>query len=183
MNIRLIKRQIGDAVRNQIDLAGRDFEDLLQHARGVLAHDDKALGACGDLVHNNPLVEIRLAKDSMQSCDYRHAKMLQQLQDVISGFAAENSKLMLQADQIDVAGVQVFGGSSVGREVAFADLKSNPNAMPPSASTPPASGLRNPTSNGPKWRFFLLTSCWNYITIHFQSEQCRRQGAGGERTL
>jgi hypothetical protein len=77
-------------------------------------------------VHNNPLVEIRLAKDSMQSCDYRHAKMLQQLQDVISGFAAENSKLMLQADQIDVAGVQVFGGSSVGREVAFADLKSNP---------------------------------------------------------
>jgi hypothetical protein len=62
----------------------------------------------------------------MQSCDYRHLKILQQLHDVISGFAPEDSIFMLQAHQIDVARIQKAGGRSVGREIAFADLKSHP---------------------------------------------------------
>jgi len=35
IEVRLLKRQIGDAMRNQIDLLGRDAEDLLEDTRGV----------------------------------------------------------------------------------------------------------------------------------------------------
>jgi hypothetical protein len=45
---------------------------------------------------------------------------------VVSGFAPEDSIFMLQAHQIDVARIQKAGGRSVGREIAFADLKSHP---------------------------------------------------------
>jgi hypothetical protein len=62
----------------------------------------------------------------MQSCDYGHVKVLQQLDNVVPGFASENSVLMLQAHQIDVARIQIVGGRSVRREIAFADLKSHP---------------------------------------------------------
>ena len=82
-------------MRNQFDLLCRDIEDLLQDTRGVLAHHDKAFGACGNLVHYNPLVQIRFTKHRMQSCDDWHVKVLQQLHDVIPGFASEDSVFML----------------------------------------------------------------------------------------
>jgi hypothetical protein len=82
-------------MRNQFDLLGRDIEDFLQDTRGVLAHDDKALGACGNLAHYHPLVQIRFTKHRMQCCDYRHLKILQQIHDVASRLASENSKFML----------------------------------------------------------------------------------------
>jgi hypothetical protein len=62
----------------------------------------------------------------MQSCDYRHLKVLQQLRDVAPGFASEDSIFMLQAHQIDIAYIQKLGGSSVGRDVAFSDFESHP---------------------------------------------------------
>ena len=82
-------------MRNQFDLLGRDPKDLLQDTRGVLAHDDKAVGSCSNLVHHNPLVQIRFAKHRMQRCDYRHLKVLQQLDNVVSGFASEDAVFML----------------------------------------------------------------------------------------
>jgi hypothetical protein len=62
----------------------------------------------------------------MQSCDYRHFEVLQQLRDVVSGLASEDSKFMLQAHQIDVARIQELGGRPVGRDIVFADLESHP---------------------------------------------------------
>ena len=93
--VRLLKRQAGDAMRNQFDLLCRDIEDLLQDTRGVLAHDDEALRACGNALHYIPLVRIRFTKHRMQSCDYRHVKVLQQLHDVASRLASEDSVFML----------------------------------------------------------------------------------------
>ena len=92
---RLLKRQVGDAMRNQLDLLGRDPEDLLQDTRGVLAHDDEAVGSCSNLVHYNPLVQIWFAKHRMQRCDDRHFKVLQQLDNVVSRFASKNAVFML----------------------------------------------------------------------------------------
>jgi hypothetical protein len=62
----------------------------------------------------------------MQSCDYRHLQVLQQLRDVAPGDASEDSKFMLQADQFDLAGIQKVGCRSIGRDIVFADLESHP---------------------------------------------------------
>jgi hypothetical protein len=59
----------------------------------------------------------------MEGCHHRHLKVLQQLHDVVSGIASEDSVFMLQAHQICVVCIQIVGGRSVGREIAFADLK------------------------------------------------------------
>jgi hypothetical protein len=45
---------------------------------------------------------------------------------VAPGFASEDSIFMLQAHQIDIARIQKVGGRSVGRDIALADLESNP---------------------------------------------------------
>jgi hypothetical protein len=95
IEVRLLKRKIGDAMRNQIDPLGRNLEDLLEDTRGVLAHNDKALRACGDPVHYNPLVKIRFTEHGMQSCNCRHLKVLKQLYDMTSGFTSKDSKFML----------------------------------------------------------------------------------------
>ncbi len=121
-----LKRQVRNAMRDQIDLLGRNVENLPQNPRGVLAHHDKALGECGNVDHHNTLVRIRFTKHSVQSCQYRHFKELQQLNDVASGFASVDSIFMLQAHQIDIARVQMVCGRSVGRYIAFADLESHP---------------------------------------------------------
>ena len=67
IQVRLLKRQLGNAMRNQVYFLGRNPEHLLQNMRGILAHHNKALGACGNPVHHNPLIQIRLTKHRMQS--------------------------------------------------------------------------------------------------------------------
>jgi hypothetical protein len=110
VDILLLKGQVGDAMRNHADLLCRAPEYLLQNLRGVLAQDDLALGACGNLVHYNPLVKIRRTKHRMEGCYHRHFKSLQKLHDMVSGLSSENSEFMLQAYEFDVALIQELGG-------------------------------------------------------------------------
>jgi len=113
-------------MRNQIDLLGRNPEDILQDARRVSTHDDKTFRTRGNPVHHCPLVKIRFTENCMQRCDDRHLEKLQQLHDVAPGFAAENSKFMLQANHISISCIQEVCGCPVAGQIAFADLKSDP---------------------------------------------------------
>ena len=64
--------QIGDAMRNQIDLVARNVEHFLQDLCGVPAHDDHAVRKGRNLFHHRALVGIWIAKYRVQrGCD-RH---------------------------------------------------------------------------------------------------------------
>ena len=56
------------------------------------------------------LVRIGLAQHCMQRCHHRHLQAAQQVQNMASGRAAEDSVLVLQAHHVDVVEVQEFSG-------------------------------------------------------------------------
>jgi hypothetical protein len=96
VNLRLHKGQVGDAMRNQIDLFAWHSKYIPQNARRVLAHHNKAIGARGDLLHDNSLIEVRLTENGMERCYHRHGEALQQLQDMAAGLSPKDPVLMLQ---------------------------------------------------------------------------------------
>ena len=55
----------------------------------------KTIGARGDFLHHDKLVEIRLAKNRVQSCHHWHSEVPQQTQDVAAGFPSKQSMLVL----------------------------------------------------------------------------------------
>jgi hypothetical protein len=65
----------------------------------------------------------------MQSCNHRRFELLQQSQDVTAGLPSKNPILVLQAHQIDVAGVNKVCGGSIGRRVALGYLESHPRRV------------------------------------------------------
>ena len=60
---------------------------VLKKSARVLAHHDKPLGSCGDLLEDISLIGIRLTKNRMQSCHNRHSEMLEQLQNMAAGLS------------------------------------------------------------------------------------------------
>ena len=56
------------------------------------------------------LVGIGLAQNGVQRGHHRHFQAAQQMQDMASGGAAEDSILVLQAHHIDIVEVQEFRG-------------------------------------------------------------------------
>jgi len=73
------ERNVGDPVRNQVDLVARDTEDLLQDLSGVLAHHNHAVRQTRDFFHHHALIGIWLAQDRVQRCHNGHVKAAQQL--------------------------------------------------------------------------------------------------------
>jgi hypothetical protein len=50
----------------------------------------------------------------MQSCHHWHPEVLQQPQDMATGFPAKNSILVLQTHEIDIAGIEKVSGCLIG---------------------------------------------------------------------
>jgi hypothetical protein len=112
-------------VRNDVDAAGCDAVDRVQHVPAVLAHDDQPLRQGGDFVDDQPLRGVGRTQNRVQRRDDRHPERSQQEQQVIAGLAAEDAELMLQADQVHLIDVQVVRASQVGDGVRFGDLETH----------------------------------------------------------
>jgi hypothetical protein len=102
-------------MRDQVNLGGRDTKYILEYARRVLAHHNQTIRPCGDLPHYVSLIRIRLMKNGMERCDYRHGQVPQQLQNMAASFSPKDPVLVLQTHQIDMARIEKLGGCPVGR--------------------------------------------------------------------
>ena len=71
-------------------------------------------------------MDVRLAKNGMQSRDHGHGQVLQQLKNMAAGIPPENSILVLQTHQVHMTRIQKIGGCSIGGDVALFDLASHP---------------------------------------------------------
>ena len=109
-----------------IDLAVWNRVDVAQERSPVGAHDDEALGELSQLLHRGALVRVGLGEDRVKSRHDRHAKLAKQREDVAAGLAAEDSVLVLQAQDVDGIDVQEVRRTTVRREVALADLEADP---------------------------------------------------------
>ena len=113
------KRQVGDAVWNDVNLVRRHLEDLLEKVGGVLAHYDETIGKLGEFHHDPMLVRIRVTQHGVKSGHYRHAETLQQLQNVTTGFSAEDTVLVLHAHKVDIGEVEELGSAMIGGKLLF----------------------------------------------------------------
>ncbi len=123
------ERQIGDAMRNQIDLFDWNVEHFLQDLCGGLAHDDQAVRKRRDFLHHRALVGSWIAKHGVQRRDERYAQVPQQLQDMPAGNAAKDSIFVLEADQIDVAEIEKVRGLPVGSLTVLGQLEPHPDRI------------------------------------------------------
>ena len=99
---------------NQINLVARNSKYIPQESRRVLAHDNKTIRARGDFLHHDKLVDIGLTKNCVQSCHQGHFQVLQQAQDMAAGLSSENPVLVLQTNDVNIAGIQKVSGCFVG---------------------------------------------------------------------
>ena len=71
------------------------------------------------------MVGIGLAQNGVQRGDDGDAQVAQQGEDEAARRAAVNSVLVLEADDVRVAEVEVIGGAAVGIEIALAKFKAH----------------------------------------------------------
>jgi hypothetical protein len=61
----------------------------------------------------------------MKRDDNRHSQFAQECQDVTTGGTAENTELVLQANDVHVADVEEVRGTHIGRQVLLLNLEAN----------------------------------------------------------
>ena len=104
---------------NHVNLAARHREDFLQELGRKLAHHTQAVRKLGNLLHDAELVGVGLAQNGVQRGHHRHLQAAQQMQDMASGRAAENSILMLQTDHVDAVEVEEFCGLLIRGQIVL----------------------------------------------------------------
>ena len=74
-----------------------------------------------DLFHHHQLVRVRLAQNRVQCGHHWHLQAAQQMQNMASGWAAEDSVLVLQTHHVDVVEVQEVSRFLVGLQVILGE--------------------------------------------------------------
>ena len=105
VKIRIDERNIGNAVRDEIDFGRRRLINLPQHPLPVLRHRDEPGRARDQFLHDAPLFGGRVVQDGVERGHNRHPQFAQQHQHVAAGRSAENAELVLHANDIDIADV------------------------------------------------------------------------------
>ena len=123
--IRIDKRDIGNAMGNEINLCGRGLIDLLQHLSPALRHHYEPGRARDQFLHHTPLLRIGLAQHRVQRRHDRHSQFPQQPQDMAARGSAENSKLMLQTHDVRVSDVEKIRRPLIGGQILLLNLKPN----------------------------------------------------------
>ena len=121
--VRLDKRNIGNAVGDDLDLVIRHAIDAAQQFASLVGHHDDLRRRLDDALHHRALGRGRLGQHRVQRRHDRHGEPRQQLEDVGAGFAAENSEFVLQADGVEPAGVQEIRGARVLFDIVVLDLQ------------------------------------------------------------
>ena len=116
-------------MRNHVDLAAGNLEDFLQELGRELAHDDKSIREFRDLFHHHQLIRVWLAQNRMQGGHQRHLQAAQQMQNMASGWTAEDSILVLQAHHVDIVEVQKFGGFLIRSQIVLSKRPSHPRGI------------------------------------------------------
>lgn len=115
---------VGNAVRDDIDLVRRNSIHRLQELAALFGHDDDP-GRCADNpVQHAPLWWRRLGQDRVQRGDDRHGQPREQRHDVAAGLTAEDAEFMLQRD-VELAGIEGIGRPDVDFDPVVGDLEAN----------------------------------------------------------
>src|ERR1017187_124748 len=122
---RVDEPDVGDAVRDQVDLGCRGVVNILQHSSSALNHDNQPRGERKQLLHHAPLVGPGIAQKGMQRRNNRHSKFAEKRKDVTAGGPAVNAEFVLQTDHVYVADVEEVSGAQVGRQVLLLNFEAN----------------------------------------------------------
>ena len=112
-------------MRHHIDLIAGDLEDLLQKLGRELAHNNEPVGKLRDLFQHQHLVRIWLAQNRVQRCDHGHFQTAQQMQDMTTGWTAEDAILVLQRYHVNVVEVQEFSGFLIRLHIILSERPSH----------------------------------------------------------
>ena len=119
----LDKRKVGNAVGDDLDLVVRHAIDAAQQLAALVGHHDDLRRRIDDALHHRALGGGRLGQHRVQRRDDRHAEARKQLENVSAGFAAENAEFVLQANDVEPAGVQEGRGAHIVFDRVILDLQ------------------------------------------------------------
>ena len=117
--------EVGNSVRDDLDLFRRHPVDGAQQLPAFLRHDDDPRRHVDDPVQHATLHRCRLGQNGVKRRDDRHGQAREQRQDVAAGFAAENAEFMLQRDDVELPCIQEVGRTHVVLDLVVVDLKAN----------------------------------------------------------
>ena len=121
--IGLDKRDVGNAVGNDLDLVVRHLIDAAQQLAALFGHHHHLRGRLDDAFHHRALRRRRLGQHGVQRRHHRHGEARQQHEDVGTGLAAENSEFVLQTNDVEPAGVQEVGRAHIVFDIVVLDLQ------------------------------------------------------------
>ena len=111
------KRDVGNAMRNEVDLGGGRPVNILQHLASAFGHGHQPGRVRDQFLHHAPLGVVGLAQEGMERGDDGHFQFAHQRQQMAAGGPAVNPKLVLNADDVHVADVDEVRRALVGREI------------------------------------------------------------------
>jgi hypothetical protein len=106
VEVRINERDIRDSMGDYIDVFRVDAVDVLERSARVLAHHNQPVGKLRNFLQHQPLVGIWMFQNRVQRGDQRHPQFTQKSQYMAARPSAENSVLVLQANQIHFVDVQ-----------------------------------------------------------------------------
>src|SRR5438477_2917328 len=101
--LRFEKWEIGDSMRDELDLAIRHVINGTEYVATLLRHDDEFGRITIDLTHHLALKGSRICEDRMKRRNDRHFEARQELDNIAPGFAAKSSVFVLKGDYVEVS--------------------------------------------------------------------------------
>ena len=112
-------------MRDDLDLVVRHLIDAAQQLAALLGHHDDLRRRLDDALHHRALRRRRIGQHGVERRHDRHGQARQQHEDVGAGFAAENSEFVLQAHDVEPAGIQEVCRAHVVFDIVVLDLQSD----------------------------------------------------------
>ena len=123
--IRVSKRHVGDAVRNEVYLVCRRLIDIEQNLPALFSHNHQPRGKPDQFAHHAPLIRVRLAQNCVKRGYDRHSQLVQQCQQVTARQPAVYAKLVFHAEDIHICNVEEIRRAQVGRQILLRNLESH----------------------------------------------------------
>ena len=123
--IRVGKRHVGNAVRDEINFCRRRLINVAQKFPAAFAHHHQPGRKPDQIAHHAALLHVGLAQNGVQGGDDGHLQFAQQRQHMTAGRAAENAELMLHANHVHVGDVQKIRRAQIGGQVLLRNLKAH----------------------------------------------------------
>ena len=123
--VRIGKRHVRDAVRDQINLVHRRFVNVAKKLNTLFGHGHDARRKFDHFLEHQLLFARGIAQDRMQGGDHRHSEISQQRQQMAAARASKDSEFVLQAEDIDVNQIQKIGRPPVCGDILFRNFETH----------------------------------------------------------